>query len=856
MSSVQTEIFEWVKGLPAWQQDLFVRATSSHPLPGSELDDVLALLLGEREEAPMQPRVVPTEAVPNADEGQALLLISVGPLSNVNALATDQVLEPGTHLTVVYGDNGAGKTGYSRVLRYGGRGMPPGSLRANVYEPDAGSPCAEVAVQVGAGEVTTLSVDCAQPAPPLLARVSVFDAEAGEDYLTRETEVVYVPTALRSLQRLAVEQRELQDLIAARLRALPDTRIDTTGIAVGTKARATVDSLSADSDLQAVRDLARLTSEEQQRSDELATTLAAAPDAAAAAHQVATVEHSLKRQQALRAALTQTAGSLSAGALERIRGQAREVSTATAAVSDIARAAFDKSVISGVGGESWKAMWRAAERFFEEEGHIHTGEVPREHCPLCQQQLDDAARSRFEGFAEFVRGSAEEARAAAAQALQASLDGLPSSSALLIGHEAALAELAPEDGARLADWIAGLARCVTEVRAEPAASPGPALSAPPLDPVESLISDLEIRLADLQALTTDETRGALVKQKTELDARVALEQQLPFIEQRIYESAERARLEAANRSLDTRGVSRKLTDFSQAFVTSEFAAALRDQLRGLRFGKDVIEVEVRTREGRPGMSLAIKSVQKAPLQDVLSEGERRRLALAVFLAELKVGKGRDPVVLDDPVCSVDHQGRRAIAHALVGLSARRQTIVFTHDLVFLNELTIAAGEAVKHVHVCRVADVPGHLSAHLPWQGQNTGQRINTLRERLRDLQSDTEPNQYARQARLVCEELREAVERFIEREVFYGVVDRFAPGVKTDRLPEIVADRDIIDRTHALWGDASRWTHDESAAVNAEPPTFEEIASAITELQQLLSETKRRRKIQKERPGAAEAAA
>ena len=70
----------------------------------------------------------------------------------------------------------------------------------------------------------------------------------------------------------------------------------------------------------------------------------------------------------------------------------------------------------------------------------------------------------------------------------------------------------------------------------------------------------------------------------------------------------------------------------------------------------------------------------------MSEGEQRAVALADFLTEIALNPANAGIVLDDPVNSQDHQRKELIARRLIKEARSRQVIVFTHDLVFLNNL--------------------------------------------------------------------------------------------------------------------------------------------------------------------------
>jgi hypothetical protein len=67
----------------------------------------------------------------------ARTLVAIRDLRNVNALRSGQSLTLGPRLTVVYGDNGSGKSGYARVLKK--------VYRARVVEEILGDVCSETA---------------------------------------------------------------------------------------------------------------------------------------------------------------------------------------------------------------------------------------------------------------------------------------------------------------------------------------------------------------------------------------------------------------------------------------------------------------------------------------------------------------------------------------------------------------------------------------------------------------------------------------------------------------------------------------------------------------------------------------
>lgn len=165
------------------------------------------------------------------------------------------------------------------------------------------------------------------------------------------------------------------------------------------------------------------------------------------------------------------------------------------------------------------------------------------------------------------------------------------------------------------------------------------------------------------------------------------------------------------------------------------------------------------------VSLCFKTVANVPLNSVLSQGEQRRLALAMFLAEMEVLGETSPIVLDDPVSSVDQEGRRHIARTLCELSRTRQIIIFTHELSFVHELRRQApsGLPLQFQHVCREGQSVGHVREGLPWEGQKASKRRQTLQDGLGEARAHHEAGEFDEYRRAVtdfCWMLRSSFER------------------------------------------------------------------------------------------------
>ena len=128
---------------------------------------------------------------------------------------------------------------------------------------------------------------------------------------------------------------------------------------------------------------------------------------------------------------------------------------------------------------------------------------------------------------------------------------------------------------------------------------------------------------------------------------------------------------------------------------------MRDQFQSeiVRLAAEKVRVEVVRSGGQfgsPQYQVRLFANPKAKVHIVLSEGEQTCVALAAFLTELTTASHKSALVFDDPVTSLDHRWRRKVAERLIAEASDRQIVVFTHDLIFVNDLhDLAVRERTK-----------------------------------------------------------------------------------------------------------------------------------------------------------------
>jgi hypothetical protein len=182
--TLRDELYAWLASQDAWQQDLAKRLAGRAQLDGPAYDEALRTLktafgsLAEGETArDTQPLALDDLPAQDTPAGTPRL-VSFGRLRGVGAVSSEHELHFATDgLTVIYGQNAAGKTTYVRALKRVCRTVDcETEVRGNVFaapSAPAASPTANVELQL-AGQSRAQQIALVDP--PDLGLDAIFDA--------------------------------------------------------------------------------------------------------------------------------------------------------------------------------------------------------------------------------------------------------------------------------------------------------------------------------------------------------------------------------------------------------------------------------------------------------------------------------------------------------------------------------------------------------------------------------------------------------------------------------------------------------------------------------------------------------
>jgi hypothetical protein len=364
------------------------------------------------------------------------------------------------------------------------------------------------------------------------------------------------------------------------------------------------------------------------------------------------------------------------------------------------------------------------------------------------------------------------------------------------------------------------------------------LPADPRPGLARIIEGLQDQATALEATADEKVRAEMTTEKRELDARIRLGEAKAAVLEAIAKHEVCRKLQACIDGLDTRAISKKSTELSRTMASQELADALNEELKRLK----VHQLQVVMKPESPGGKTQFKLVLQLPgggaPAAILSEGEQRAISIASFLAEIKLGKGRGGIVLDDPVSSLDHRRRWEVAERLALESLTRQVIIFTHDIYFLcilEQKVEEFGATLTKNYIRRTAQGYGVHSQDLPFDVVGTKDRLARLRQELvevRRAQKDGDDDKHRRLTAACYGRLRLAWERCVEEVLLNGAVQRFGEGVSTQRLKSVVVTDGDYREVETGMSKSSKFEHDAATAVGRLPmPEPDELEQDIEKL-------------------------
>ncbi len=839
--AVYNEILTWANSKPLFIQDALRRIISNATITQNDIDEITQLVKKENGDTSITLNAIPINNthIPTSVGGGAYYpkLSGIKNPININALHNQADLQfANTGLTVIYGNNGSGKSSYSRILKKLCWSRNSNiELKKNVFTPSATQQQVDLSIDENGTNVNYQWIEGSSP-HSALSSINVFDNDCGDVYLSRENPTEYKPVGIDVLEKLIPLLNSVSQNLNT-LTASYNTQKPNLDQTLNTTQSAQWFSNIEAKTKEDIENYIQFTQQEIDRKNELHTLI-----------NTQNPQQNIQNLNNLKARLKNYANQFKKfeGYFddETIKGliSLRERFTNTDNAYKIASTELNSlNTIEGFGTNPWRTLWDAAKIFALSNGMSDGQNFPSgdslNKCVLCQQDLDDAAQKRLMSFNQFVLNDISKQLNTVQQEIQQKINEYESIQLSPIENYVELTQnLKDFDNVynafnqsltlsknSLINFLKNGVELKTGLNTISEA-------------VLGLIPNIDNQLAQNNQLL--QNRTALIKEYNELLSKDFLFNNKATILQYHAESKYKSWITNCQSQLSTYSVSRKIGD-----LMSDQAVTLQHQefLNHLSYfnaelSTNVIISKTRTSMGNTFQKCTLNGIAD-PIVSILSEGEQKIIALSNFFAECTIDGRKNSIIFDDPVTSLDMDYRDLIANKIVELSVDRQIIVLTHDLSFLRLLIDThKSQTSTDCHVIGIDKyngISGVVTDEIPYLAKNVDERVDSIRRILREHDSLNITDGHGRETKLdsARKRFRMLLERSVEEILANKTYERFSKNInlkKGNLSSFIVVEQSDVDFLLVLFSKYSVTEHDGGTSTIPQSPSKEAIEQDI----------------------------
>ncbi len=805
VETLETEVKKFADGLPYWAKFLAEKILSGNTISENDIDTSCSYLLEhlKLKEETEKPEIEIDYNAENAGNYKSdLLLTKLENVEGVNALTENQTIEFSPNLTIIYGANGSGKSGYVRLLKNVFYSKAPENILPNVHI-DNGHKAIDAKFTFKSSN-TEIPLGFSDKDNAEFEQFAVFDGNSVLKHLENRNEFEFRPAGLsffadytnaiiRVEQKLNAEiQTKQTGNTADDLSALFDGNSEIKTIVQNLKAETKIDDLKKYTPFSD-EDKTQKEAIQKQYDDLLLASKGK--------------EKEIKSLESIKSLVAQNKQAIeklnqffTTEVIEEIKTAISDCVSkeATAKTEGIENFKTDK--IENVGTTEWKNFIVSAEEFAKTQKNENVVYPENgDNCLLCQQPLSDEAQTLISNYWIFIKSVAEQN----AKKAQEKLDKAK------VNYENLNFDLFPQDNT-LTVWL-------TEKFSEE-------------------LEVLKLKLTEQKTLAQNIVSDIQNKIATERTALQINVEQHTTIETAIDASIKLLREDEQSKELEKLLNSKTLLEHKEKFNThfSKFETFVNNQIWIKKANKadyakrkttdtekalsnkyfnqkyiDAFNEECQKLNGNFGIDInhtgsAGKSYRQLKLKGknpnaVLSEGEQKVIAIADFLAEMQLSEVNKGIIFDDPVTSLDNDRKKQIAERLAFQATLKQVIIFTHDLVFFyhiknfsKKFLNGINDSFAHHSLERESQLCGKVVANT--SPANEGQYHEPTKAESWLAKSKTvNGNERVDCTKAGLSALRTSYEALAIFTILGGTVQRFDPQIRMGRLKDIKYEKSLI---------------------------------------------------------------
>lgn len=703
-------------------------------------------------------------------------LVMLSEVTGVNRLAKEQTIQFAPNISVIYGENGTGKTGYCRILMALGFSYDQNkNILSNIFgasEPQSAK------IEYKANGIGNTFYWSGSNRNNELENISVFNNNCVQISLDGSRQLIVSPIGFHLFNLVSSELNELENLFREKKKEYPIEISWVENLNINTPQQQFINSLSKDSTKDKLLELSNFSNEQEKvltaKENELSGL-----NKSLIENEIQSLKLQIKELHTIIGKIDLSKKVLNADTMkELIDFNVSVVELEKDTQKGISEIAETKGIEFYETNE-FKNFLNAAENYIKKIGEP---EYPQNEdvCVYCRQPLEHDAKELLENYRRLLNDKTEENIATLKISKQSLINQVNDiDTSLILNHPSfGLDEEGnPIQPAEFSKYNKSLGFWKSSFINDKIS--GASVFDFKYDDFRVFISNKKNQLDRTLIIKTNLFDNIEIKEK-ELKNNIAELKDRKFLSGKVEEIKKVIKnhktlfiLNENPNSFSTSSISRKTSQAREELVSQDFNDIFQKELTALRKSGLPIKLNFGTDKGSTKL---IHKISNHQLLEILSEGEQKSIALAEFLTELQLDNIKAPVIFDDPVNSLDHKIIDSFAKRAIRLSEQRQVVIFTHSVLLFNSLlSLRTQHGFKHLNYKfnnshKEYDFVGIITDAEEEKNKVT-QNIKNIKKLINNRPKDRSEVDVAKEG---FGELRSAIELCIEHEIFEGTVHRY----------------------------------------------------------------------------------
>lgn len=838
--TLESEIKTFADTLPFWLKYLLEKIFQGNEISQEDIDQAYKYLLEDIKDTPKNNRkkIIFSDLKYNGRSYyENIQLSSLKNVEGVNALQEGYNIEFSSGLTLIYGENGSGKSGYTRLLKKAFYSRAKDDILSNIYSAEPPKPIKADFTFVN--ETEEISFPFSKINLPIFDQFSVFDGKSIVKHLEYKNEFDFKPAGLKYFEKIAdtvylVEKKALDEkkIIENSGYNLEDLLTIFDG---ESEIKEAVKNLSTKKEtFEHLKDYKNFSSDEKKGIEKEYDELFIA--SANKNKEIKKLKHLKQQIEIKKEEINSLNTAFSRRALDRVNSLITDYTQKEQKAKADGIQKFDTDKIKGIGTTEWRSFIIAAQQLADIQNKAKKDYPTQDDkCLFCMQDLNRLSKELIENYWSFIKSEAEanlsEANTSIAKAeafyKKLTFTLFPSNDTLTLWLQEnktellkkILHELEKQKKLNLT-FLNGIKNKEKIVYEEVNIN---------TDWLDNIKQDIDIILVNLETDKEIDQLQQLYDLKKKFEHQEKLKNHFDKLESYFNKQID---LENHNKiQFPKKKITLKEKSLSKKYFNTKYVEKFNQECKNLGADFD-IEIQHTGSAAKSYRQLKIKGNSPSV---IFSEGEQRVIAIADFFAEMSLSEINKGVIFDDPVTSLDNKRKLEIANRLAEESHKKQVIVFTHDLSFaynvLSKCKELEGEYSCHWIENIDGMTPGAIylnnSPSFEKDYKTSGKAQGWL-----DKAKKSSPESREEALKNGFAALRTSYESQIVFGLFRGVVQRFNERVSVESLKDVYVTQEIKEEILTSFASCCKFMegHSHSDSNGYKKPTINDLQNEISQ--------------------------